>query len=481
MSAQASNAPAAAALLTRLVQLEKRARACEDRHELSFVMVNETATLVQYRQAAIWVGEADPRSGKLSGGIAALSGLASPAGNSAFNVWLGDLLARHAASPVGNVPSVITPAAEDLEMWQEYLPEKGLWLPLALHASPKEGADGAEQAQAGDGKAALQAGLAFWREEDWGRQELAALTELCDAYAHAWRALDGNNLSWFGEGGWRGLWRRIRRKRWKLWLGLAVLAVMLFPVRQSVLAPAEVVPRDPFTVRAPLQGVVERIIVQPNASVQKGDLLVLLDAQDIRGKLEFARQTLAVAEAELRQGQQQALFDERSKASLGLLQGQRDQSASDVEYLEGMLERTEVRADRPGVAVFDDPQEWSGRPVALGERIMVIADPQDIELEANLPLADAIELRQGAEVRLFMNSEPASPVAATLVRVGYRAMPVADGTLAYRARAAFVEAGSRPELRIGLKGTAKLYGKRTILAAYLLRRPLTTLRLWLGI
>ncbi len=219
----------------------------------------------------------------------------------------------------------------------------------------------------------------------------------------------------------------------------------------------------------------------PNQRVQQGDLLVRLDARELEGKLEFARQTLAVADAELRQGQQQALFDERSKAALGVLTGQREQAAGDVAYLESMLARTAIHADRPGVAVFDDPQEWTGRPVALGERILSIADPADVELEMHIALADAIALQPGADVRLFMNAEPDVPVDATLRRLGYRAVPVADGTLAYRARAEFFEEEGTSPLRIGRKGTAKLYGERTVLGVYLFRRPLTSLRLWLGI
>ena len=351
-------------------------------------------------------------------------------------------------------------------------------LPLGRGGGARDG-----DAQSPERNASLQAGLVLWRDEEWTRQEISALGILCDAYAHAWWALGGDTRSWFAQGGWKNAMARLRTKRWRLAVLAILAAVLLFPLRQSVLAPAEVVPHDPFSVRAPLHGVVDRITVQPNGEVREGDLLVRIDARDIEGKLEAARQALAVSDAELRQGQQQALFDERSKAALGVLRSRRDKAAGDVEYLESMLARTEIRAERSGVAVFDDPQEWSGRPVAPGERIMVIADPLDVELEAHIPLADAIELSPGSEVRLFMNAEPASPVQATLDMVGYRAAAMADGTSAYRAWAAFDARpdDSGPPLRVGLKGTAKLYGKRTFLAVYLLRKPLTMVRLWLGI
>lgn len=289
---------------------------------------------------------------------------------------------------------------------------------------------------------------------------------------------------WSGEGTVKAHSGRLlvwSRKRWvRCAAAAAVVGAMLIPIRQSVLAPAEVTAKNPFAVRAPLSGVVEEIVVKPNAPVKAGDLLVRMDSRDLRGQLEAARQTLSVAEAEYRQGQQQAFFDERSKMALGVLKRRRDQAEADAAFLAGELERTEIRADRSGVAVFSDPQEWLGRPVAVGERILMVADPRAVELEAEIPVGDAVALEKGAEVKFFLNASPTSPLEAQLIRVAYRASATADGTLAYKARAEFVPTdGDAPQL--GLKGTAKFYGEETFLGLYLLRRPLATLRLWLGV
>ncbi|KAF7599013.1 MAG: multidrug transporter [Candidatus Dactylopiibacterium carminicum] len=439
--------------LAVLLQLERRVRACASEEELAFLMVNDAHALAPYRQAVLWQAEAGG-----GGRIVALSGLAVPDAHAPFNVWLARLLADHAAQAdvAGALPVPV--AADDAAMWAEHLPPQAWWLPLPV------GGGGA--------------GLLLLREAPWPPAETNLLALFAEACAHAWRALHsaGREPS---AGGLAGRLRQYARTR-RIWLiGAAVLlAALCLPVRQSVLAPAEVVARNPVAVRAPLQGVVDRIEVQPNQTVQAGDLLVALDARELEGRLETARQGLAVAEAELRQGQQQALFDERSKATVALLQGRRDQAASEVDHLEKSLARTQLRAERAGTVIFDDVADWIGKPVALGERIMQIADPAEIELEVLLPVADAIALPQDSSLRLFLNTAPATPLAATLLRVGYRASPAPDGSLAYRVRARFA-AGETA--RVGLKGTAKLYGERTLLAAYLLRRPLARLRVWLGV
>ena len=447
-----------AARLAVLLQLEQRLRRCDAVEALRFLLVNDTYTLTPYRQAVLW-----QRSASQPGQVTALSGLSVPDAHAPLNLWLAALLDQASENLSGPGPLEAGQAGttQDSAMWQEHLPAHGWWLPLAL------------------GHHDEQAGLLLLREAPWDQADTALLDLLADAAGHAWgsRLAPSNaHRPWQGRS-WR---HRLASRKFLLLALIAAALLASLPVRQSVLAPAEVVAQHPVAIRAPLPGVVDRIAVTPNQVVQAGQLLVALDARELEGKLEAARQALAVAEAELRQGQQRALFDERSKAGLALLQGKYDQAATDVDYLASALGRTQMHAPRAGTVIVDHIDEWIGKPVATGERIMQIADPEQVELEIQLPLDDAISLPEQAEIRLFLNSSPAWPVPARLQRIAYRATPTADGTLAYKVRASLDKQQS-PALRIGLKGTAKLYGQRTPLLVYILRRPLTTLRIWLGI
>jgi hypothetical protein len=165
-------------------------------------------------------------------------------------------------------------------------------------------------------------------------------------------------------------------------------------------------------------------------------------------------------------------------AAAGLHRPRLDQQRAEAGYLRDLLARVEIRAARSGIAIFDDPNEWLGRPVNIGERIMQVADPGRVELEIRLPVADAIRLEPDAEVRFFLNIDPRAPVPALLDVVGYRAQPGPDGVPAFRLKARFAE--TAPLLRIGLRGTAKLYGEEVPVAWYVFRKPLAALRTWLG-
>jgi hypothetical protein len=439
--------------LSTLVQLGKRARHAATAQELAFIMVNESHTLIPYRQAALWQSESVG-----PGGVVAISGATIVERNVPFVLWLRRTVASLASATRELTPRRIeaTDFAGALGAeWNEWLPSHGLWLPLGIDATRIFG------------------GLFLAREQPWGDGEVHLLQELCDGYADAWAK--------FLERPHRFILARLWQRRGFIKLGatVAVVLALLMPVTLSALAPAEVVPLAPTIVRAPLDGVVDHFDVQPNALVTEGQKLLALDARAIQNKLDVATQALAVAQAEYQQAAQQAVFDDKSRAQLAILKGRMDQRRADVDYAKSLFDRVQVTAARGGIAVFQDPNDWIGRPVTTGERLLEIADPDKAELEIWLPVADAITLKPGAEIEFFLNIAPDAPVRAVLRQTSYEAALSSSGILGYRLKASLADSAHPP--RIGLRGTAKLYGDRVTLFYYLMRRPLAATRQFLGL
>lgn len=438
--------------LGTLAQLGRRARHAASIEELGFLMVNETHGLLPYRQAALW-----RRDAAGLGRVLVLSGTPAIERNAPFMLWLERALAALDRGGKGPAPQPVGAAelpAELAEDWADWLPARGLFVPLA-------GADGA-----------VRGALLLAREQPWQEGDCRLAGELADAYGHAWAALAGTRRR-----SWRALLRRDRRLTAAI--AVAVFAAMWVPVRQSALAPAEIVPLDPTVVRAPLDGVIDHIVVQPNQQVASGQLLLTLDPGKVQNRLEVAQKARDVAEAEYRQAAQQALFDDKSRQQLAILKGRLEQRQADVAYAQSLLARQQVKADRPGIAVFDDPNDWTGRPVTVGERILTIADPAKAEIEVRLPVADAINLDPGAQIALFLNIAPERLIDARLRYASYEATVGPDGALSYRLKASITDPGLPP--RIGLKGTAKIYGRRVSLFYFIMRRPLAVLRQMAGL
>lgn len=143
-----------------------------------------------------------------------------------------------------------------------------------------------------------------------------------------------------------------------------------------------------------------------------------------------------------------------------------------------MLGQVEVKAVSQGLLLYSDKSDWVGRPVTVGERLMEIADPKQIELRIDLPVTDAIVLKEGADAVIFFSGLPLESFAATVTHTSYHAEVLPGDILAYRVTARLVQPD--PRVRIGWQGTAKVYGEKGFLAYLLLRRPLTAIRQWVG-
>lgn len=439
--------------LLTLLALARRARQVQDPAELGFLAVNDTHALAPYRQAALWFA---------TGGVTALSGVVQPEANVPYVQWLDRACAALHRQPgaARAVTAVDLPADVGAD-WAEWLPAHGLFVPLA-------GSDG---------------GVLLARDAPWTDQEVVVLAEWFDTWRHAWQGLHAKP-----QAGWKAVLARVRAglawrpsARWwqqpaVRWAG-AALAVLLLPVRLSVLAPGELVPSEPAVIRAPFDGVVAGFLVKPNEAVRVGQPLFAFDDATLASRLEVARQALGTAEAEYRQANQQALGDAKYKAQLVVLAGKIEEKRAELDYLQGQLDRSRVLAPQAGIAIFDDPSEWVGKPVLTGERILRVAAPERMEVEAWLSLDDAIPLAPGAAVTLYLNASPFAPVDAKLRYVAHDAAARPDGSYAYRVRAELV---GKPEHRIGLKGTAKLAGGWVPLGYWMLRRPLAAARQFLG-
>ena len=453
-----------------LLDLSRRARQAVTARELGFVLVNDSRSLVAYRQAGFWMA---------AEGVYALSGVVQIEANAPYALWLENLCSCLAAQDMARVRSVtaadVPPALA--EGWQEWWPLHALWLPLS---NPPASGSASQPA----GRPMMDAaGLILVRESPWTPQEKILLQEWADVARHALHGLYRPRAS-----SWRSLRQRLReqmtmrpaRRWWRQrplqWAAL-VAVVLVLPVRLTVLAPGELVPAHPLVIRAPLEGVVDTFHVQPNQMVKKDQPLFGFDEALIQSRSDVAAQALATAETEYRQTSQQALTDGKSKQQLALLIGKIEEKRAEVDYLRDQLLRARVLAPQDGLALFDDPSEWIGKPVAVGERIMRIAAPSDSEVEAWLPIADAIALAPQAQVTLYLNASPLSPVSAQVRFQAHAAVQRPDGSYAYRVRASLEQPTAH---RVGLKGTAKVYGDRVPLVYWVLRRPLAAARSTLG-
>ncbi|MCK5718488.1 MAG: HlyD family efflux transporter periplasmic adaptor subunit, partial [Thiomargarita sp.] len=431
--------------------LEKEARNADSITAFNFIAVNETHRLFPYDQAVFFTISPAVK-------ITAVSGVSTIDNNAPFMRWLHNLLKYHLQQvektrkialiePV-NVPKFIQ------DDWQKWTQGNILWCPF-IHK------------QTGN----IEAGLLLLRKKNWREAEITLLNYLIDAYSHTWASLQKSYL-------------RKPKKSWQRWLFrifiiIGIIASTQISVRESVLAPAEIVAQSPLIITAPMEGTIKSIYVQPNQVVALGDKLFNLDDTVQKNRYMIAQKTLAIAQADLLRAEQKGFFDLESRGEIALLKAKVEERKAELEYVAALLKRLVVHAEQAGIAVFTDANDWLGKPVNVGEKIMFLADPKLTEIQLWVPVADAINLEADAVTELFLNTDPTNPLAAKLYQASYEADLTPDNWLAFRAKARFISQDNLP--RIGLKGTGKIYGKEVNLYYYLLRRPLATIRRTLGL
>jgi tetrameric-type glycyl-tRNA synthetase alpha subunit len=89
-----------------------------------------------------------------------------------------------------------------------------------------------------------------------------------------------------------------------------------------------------------------------------------------------------------------------------------------------------------------------------------------------------IPLKEDANISFYANAAPLRSYSGAMMDAGYQASADPDGLMTYKLHA---QLDRDNDLRIGWKGTAKIYGNWTILGYSLLRRPLIALRNLTGI
>lgn len=430
-----------------LLELIRRARSAQSVTALRFIAVNDSHLLAPFQQSALWLS---------TEGITALSGLTEIEANAPYVQWLNRVCAvlptdKPTLVATGDLP------AELQSSWSEWLPAHALWVPFGY---------GGERA----------GGLLVVRDLPWREIELRLFHEWLQTWFCAFRAL--SHPTWFSRAV-----RRIRSAPQTAWrrrilVALAAAAVLLYPVRLSVLTPGELVPANPIAVRAPFDGVVKTFFVHSNDAVKEGQPLFAYDDAQLASRLQVAEESWRTAAAEQRQYNQQAFNDAKARGALSAARGNVEEKRLELEFLRSQLERSKVLAPHDGIVFVDDASEWIGRSVAAGQRILRLAEPSDKEIEAWLPVSDAIELSSHAPAKLYLSASPLSPVSANVRTIGYEAIRRPDGHYAYRVRAALDGPTTH---RVGLKGTVRLTGSRVPLAYWALRRPLAALREFVGL
>jgi hypothetical protein len=431
-----------------LLQLIDSVLAATSEERLNFILANESFALVPYQRALV----AKSMRGRVD--VCVVSGLVEIPENTPLMIelrqWLGTL--------TWPTSEPVQLQSDDLEADHEILDgvidDWSVFVPVGGNAQDK-----------------FHKLLVLTAREPWSDEDMALLKRLSAVCVEKTKVLSPPKPRW-------QRWFRDRRKWLIACVMLAALAALvLIPVPSAVTAPAEVIALKSEVVTAPQDGVVREILVTPNSEVQPKQLLLTLDDTSVSGRRKVALESLKVARADALTASQKAFSDDRSKAELTVALGRVAEKEAELAALDAQILKVEVTSDRSGIAVFADADEWAGKPVQTGQKIMQIARPEDAGLLVWLSVFDAVNFSLGSRVKLFLHTDPLNAREAEIVEASYLPELSPASIASYRVKARFVDG---PPPRLGLQGTARLTGEEVSLGYYLFRRPIAAVREWTG-
>ncbi len=287
-----------------------------------------------------------------------------------------------------------------------------------------------------------------------------------------------------------GIGSKRRRRRWWLWLG--VLAVILAgggwfamnrgaahtyvtkPVTRGLLAvnvsaTGTLAPRDQVDVGAEVSGRIDKLEVDFNDHVKKGQVMARINTDQLVAQLQQAQATLDQAEATLDQMTQTHERYVTLEKNNAVSREQLNSSNGDYERAKAGVElaRAQVQQDQtlltkatiyaPIDGVVLDRKVSAGQTVVAAFAIPVLftlaSDLNQMELDVDIDEADVGEVRTGAKATFTVDAYPARKFAATLISV-HNAPKTVQGVVTYQG--VLLEKNTDGLLKPGMTATAEI-------------------------
>lgn len=442
-------APSAVEVLALLHQLSLSACRASTRQALIFQILNDSVQLAPYDRATLWALEDD----KIS--LLGISGQASPNQSTGIaEKWLA------------LVKDLKSPDTGQLLSKDSFIKEEKLWLDLKTSPS-------APSVQwlpiFSQKKLVMGLWLERWNNAPWQEEEINILNFLMQGYGVAWeRFIPKYTLKSLGE-----------RQYIFLCIGF-FCALFLIHIPLRVVAPCEIVPKDPHMVTAPLEGIVEEVLVTPGQMVKKGDLLLSYDKRVPMQELKVAQKQVQIIESELNRAITLSFRenDERAQSDIATLRIKLQKEKVRLELAEYQVKKLEVPSPLNGVVMLDDPEQWRGKPVRIGEKVLMVSSPKLTKVRMWIPESDNVILDRSKPLKIFLNVSPEHSIRAKLIYIADYAEVSEKGVPSFVSEAEWINPST--DVKMGLKGTAILYGQDVSLFYWIVRRPWAAFRNLVG-
>lgn len=171
-------------------------------------------------------------------------------------------------------------------------------------------------------------------------------------------------------------------------------------------------PGGEVTVGSEVAGRIDRIAVEEQQVVRKGDLIATINADDIHAALAEARARVGELEADIRlyvveAARAKELFDaevgsrqawDKALRDVDAARARRTSALAEVSRLEAVLAKTRIVSPMDGTVIARHVD--SGESIVEGEKVVTIADLSHLRVESEVDEFDVARIKPGAKVTI---------------------------------------------------------------------------------
>ncbi|HTQ95968.1 MAG TPA: GAF domain-containing protein [Candidatus Acidoferrum sp.] len=260
-----------------------------------------------------------------------------------------------------------------------------------------------------------------------------------------------------------------RRRTLFLFLGAAaVFFLVACPLPLRVDGDAVVAPGERALVQPEVEGVIGRVLVHEGQRVQRGEILVEMDAWKLRTSFAEAQSKY---ESSLLQMNRALAANDGTEA--GVHRVQADFWKAEVARTGQLLEKAVLRSPIEGVVATPHVEDFAGRKLQQGDTLMEIVDIRQATVDVAIDDADSGLLKVGQKAVVKLNSYPTRTFRGEVLVVSPKAEMVRESPVFFaRVGVAnpdgLIRAGmeGRGKVRIGWYPAAYVFFRGTFMWVY---------------
>ena len=259
---------------------------------------------------------------------------------------------------------------------------------------------------------------------------------------------------------------------------LFLLSLFIIRVRQDVTADFSIRPEHELATFAWYDGIIKDCPFEDGSKVRQGDVILRYDTHQLRYRLAAAQADYNQAKAEYEKVSSEAFTSKEQLGNVKLLQIKQKRAEIAIRECKWLLSKSVLRASRNGILSLTagTAEKLKGKAVKLGEKLFEVFSGNDLQAQIELDEKDASILDAASSATLYLHARPEVPLKAQIVFASSRPTLTERNTFCYLLDARIDTTNSDSDsssntaaLRYGMRGTARLYGRKVTWGYYLFR------------